>query len=181
MTYTCTVCSGTKTEVIKALGHNYVDGICSICGDKENPDASGLTAGNYVIAALVDGKYYAMSNAFGKKVKGAEIAVTDGKVAAADAEGYVITLGTVAEGYTIYGATGYLSHASSTNFGTVAEAYVWNIAVGEDGQCVVTASGDANRGIVYRTGEYNQFGAYAVSNIEKIPNEYYKVVFLPIG
>ena len=34
-TYTCTVCGETKTEDIPALGHNYVDGVCTRCGEKE--------------------------------------------------------------------------------------------------------------------------------------------------
>ena len=34
MLYTCTQCGETKTEAIPALGHKYVDGICSVCGDK---------------------------------------------------------------------------------------------------------------------------------------------------
>ena len=32
MTYLCTLCSESKTEVITASGHNYVDGKCSVCG-----------------------------------------------------------------------------------------------------------------------------------------------------
>ena len=34
-TYTCTVCGETKVEDIPALGHNYVDGVCTRCGEKE--------------------------------------------------------------------------------------------------------------------------------------------------
>ena len=37
-TYTCTNCGNTKTETIAALGHNYVSGTCSRCGDEENKD-----------------------------------------------------------------------------------------------------------------------------------------------
>ena len=43
MTYTCTCGEGTYTEVIKATGHNYVDGTCSLCGEKD-PNAGGSTA-----------------------------------------------------------------------------------------------------------------------------------------
>ncbi|MBQ6431164.1 MAG: 5'-nucleotidase C-terminal domain-containing protein, partial [Oscillospiraceae bacterium] len=32
--YTCTQCGETKTEVIPALGHNYVDGVCTVCHEK---------------------------------------------------------------------------------------------------------------------------------------------------
>ena len=32
---TCSVCGDVKTETVKALGHNYVDGICSVCGEAQ--------------------------------------------------------------------------------------------------------------------------------------------------
>ena len=35
MTYTCSLCGETKTEVIPMTAHNYVDGVCSVCGAKE--------------------------------------------------------------------------------------------------------------------------------------------------
>lgn len=31
-TYTCKLCGHSYTEVIPALGHNYVDGVCTVCG-----------------------------------------------------------------------------------------------------------------------------------------------------
>ena len=31
---TCSVCGDVKTETVTALGHNYVDGICSVCGEE---------------------------------------------------------------------------------------------------------------------------------------------------
>ena len=34
-TYTCRKCSETKTEVITATGHKYLDGVCYNCGEKE--------------------------------------------------------------------------------------------------------------------------------------------------
>ena len=34
-TLTCTVCGDTSTETIPALGHNYVDGVCSVCGAEQ--------------------------------------------------------------------------------------------------------------------------------------------------
>ncbi|MBQ7415437.1 MAG: starch-binding protein, partial [Oscillospiraceae bacterium] len=37
-TYTCSNCGNTKTETISALGHNYVNGTCSRCGDSESKD-----------------------------------------------------------------------------------------------------------------------------------------------
>lgn len=35
ITYTCTSCEEKKIEVIKATGHDYHNGICSKCGDKQ--------------------------------------------------------------------------------------------------------------------------------------------------
>ena len=32
---TCSVCGDVKTETVNALGHNYVDGICSVCGEAQ--------------------------------------------------------------------------------------------------------------------------------------------------
>ena len=33
--FTCKNCDATKTESIKALGHSYADGKCSVCGEKQ--------------------------------------------------------------------------------------------------------------------------------------------------
>ena len=35
VTFTCSICSATKIESVTALGHNYVNGICTRCGEKE--------------------------------------------------------------------------------------------------------------------------------------------------
>ena len=32
---TCSACGDVKTETIAALGHNYVDGVCSVCGEAQ--------------------------------------------------------------------------------------------------------------------------------------------------
>ena len=39
-TYTCTVCGDSFTEAIPALGHRYVNGVCTVCGaaDPTKPD-----------------------------------------------------------------------------------------------------------------------------------------------
>ncbi|MBQ3356724.1 MAG: hypothetical protein IJG45_06385, partial [Oscillospiraceae bacterium] len=63
MTYTCSVCNHTKTEVIPATGvHTYVEGVCSVCGaiDPNSVDYSG----NYYIATKrsESGNYWWMTN-----------------------------------------------------------------------------------------------------------------------
>ena len=34
MTYTCLACDETRTEIIPATGHNFVDDVCLVCGEK---------------------------------------------------------------------------------------------------------------------------------------------------
>ena len=60
MTYTCTLCGETKTETIPMIAHNYVDGVCSVCGAKEPDPGPGPgpgpepTPGNeYVLASEI--------------------------------------------------------------------------------------------------------------------------------
>ena len=47
MTYTCTMCSDTKTEVIPATGHSYKDGKCTVCGAADPNANSGGNTGNH--------------------------------------------------------------------------------------------------------------------------------------
>ena len=62
MTYTCTVCGGTKTEPIAALGHDYewkvtlaptkesegtLTGVCSVCKDEQSITLPALNAEDY--------------------------------------------------------------------------------------------------------------------------------------
>ena len=63
MTYTC-ACGKTWTEVIPATGHNYVGGVCSVCGDELPAGISytlinidNVPAGDYVIASTRKSTY----------------------------------------------------------------------------------------------------------------------------
>ena len=138
-------------------------------------------SGSYVIAALVEGVYYAMSNSFSTKINGTPIAVTNGYVSEADAAGYAVTL-TYSDGkYSIRNDTHYLSYASSTNLGAVTAGYNWTITEGTNGSWRIIAETDNARGVVFRAKTYNQFGGYAVSNAKAGSTEYYDVEILPIG
>ncbi|MGM9651263.1 MAG: hypothetical protein ACI3VX_04910, partial [Faecousia sp.] len=83
-TYTCTVCSETKTEAIAATGHNYVDGTCSVCGEAEptsndyvKTDVSAITAEHKVIITMTDGTtVWALSSANGTSAAPAAVVVT---------------------------------------------------------------------------------------------------------
>ena len=150
----------------------------------EPTEPGALAAGKYVVAAKVGDTYYAMTNTFGKKIKGAVITVADGKVSAEDAAAYVIELAQTAEGWTIKGAEGYLKYDSSTNLGTSEEAYTWVIEEGLNGSWKI-GTADAKRAVLFRSAdskgnEYYQFGAYAQSNIKEGGQEYFCVEFLPV-
>ena len=138
-------------------------------------------SGSYVIAAYVEGVYYAMSSSFSGKINGTPIAVTDGYVAEADAAGYTVTLTYSGGSYTIRNDTHYLSYSSSTNLGATTTAYTWTISEGVNGSWRITASTADTRGVVFRAKTYNQFGAYALSNAKEGATEYFDVEILPVG
>ncbi|MBQ3355881.1 MAG: endonuclease, partial [Oscillospiraceae bacterium] len=71
MTYTCTLCGRTKTESIPAAGHNFVGGVCTVCGASQGAVyalANTLNTGDEVILynagnskavpATMKGSYY---------------------------------------------------------------------------------------------------------------------------
>ena len=138
-------------------------------------------SGSYVIAALVDGVYYAMGNSFAAKISGTPIAVTNGYVAEADAEGYAVQL-TYSNGtYTIQNDTHYLIYSSSTNLGASTTGYNWIISEGVNGAWRICSEATATRGVVFRANGYDQFGGYAVSNAKAGSAEYFDVEILPVG
>ena len=52
ITYTCTLCGATKTEVVPAVAHNYVDGACAVCGK-----ALPVTIADYPVQDGLQGLY----------------------------------------------------------------------------------------------------------------------------
>ncbi len=142
------------------------------------PDPNEPVGKKCVIAAKVGEDYYAMSNTFAGKITGTPITVADGRVAGEDAGAYVITLSEVDGGYTIYSKGNYLTYKSNTNLGTSADPYVWVLSAGINGSSRLTSGADNKRGLVFRAGTYNQFGAYALSNVEAGSTEYFDVEIL---
>ena len=139
--------------------------------------------GSYVIAANVNGTYYAMADIFGSKIGTAVVTVTDGTVSEADAEGFTVTLTNTADGYTISNGDAYLAYNSSTNFksvDTLESAAYWNITDGVKGTYRIANAATPTRGVVFRASTYNQFGAYAVSNVTENGTEYYDVELLTV-
>ena len=138
-------------------------------------------SGKYVIAAYVDGVYYAMSNSFSSKILGAELTVTNGMVSEEDATDFALNLTYVNGKYTISNDTHYLTYASSTNLGASTSEYLWNITEGTNGSWRITSDVTATRGVIFRAKTYLQFGAYAVSNASATGTEYFDVELLPVG
>lgn len=180
-THTVTCSRGDLEEIAECT---YLDGFCEFCGyaqPSEEPEG-GLKDGRYVIAANVDGVYYAMPNIFASKMDGTKISVTDGKVTEEDAEGYVIELKATDSGWTISDGKGnYLKYNSSTNLASTTTAYVWNITEGTNGTWRVASTATPSRGLVYRAGSTNKFGGYAFSNVTSGSTEYFDIELLPVG
>lgn len=153
--------------------------------EEEEPEVSTeITTGEYVLAANVNGTYYAMGNTFSSKINGTEITVTDGKVAAADAEGFKVTLTKTDNGYTISNGTKYLSYASSANLNGITGTYYWQLAEGVKGTHRLIASSTLGttsiRALIFRTKTYYYFGAYAVGLAKEGQEEYFDIEILPI-
>ncbi|MBE6984248.1 MAG: hypothetical protein E7434_01300 [Ruminococcaceae bacterium] len=138
--------------------------------------------GQYVIAANVDGTYYAMSTTFGAKVTGTAITVTDGTVAQEDAAAYAVTITAVGSYYTIQSGSSYLSYVSSTNLGSSTTAYNWALIEGVNGTYRAVASTDNTRGLIFqKTTEYTRFGGYSLSNVTAGAIGYFDIEILPIA
>ena len=208
-TVTCKTCGAVvSTTTIPALGHSYKytsngngthkvtcarctysstancsfsNNVCNYCGytNASSGNTSTGATGQFVIAAKVGSTYYAMSNSFASKISAAPITVTNGQVAAADAQGYVVNLTENGNYYTIDNGSKYLKYSSSTNFTTSSTAYNWQVIAGTHGTYRIVASSSTSRGIIYSTSA-GKFGAYAVSNATASSSIYYDVEILPV-
>jgi len=126
MTYTCTVegCGDSYTEEIAALGHNYVDGVCTNCLE-EQPEQSGwmlvksveeLKAGDNVVIVAKDSAV-AMSTTQNSNNRGQASVTKDGESVTFGDDVQVLTLqaGTTADTWAFNTDSGYLYAASSSN------------------------------------------------------------------
>ncbi len=135
---------------------------------------SDITTGQYVIAAKVNGTYYAMSNVFASKINGTSVTVTENAISESDAVDYVVTITKNGTSFSISSGTKYLKYNSGTNLGTQTDAYNWTITEGTNGTFRAT-SGTSGRGILYRAGNYNQFGGYSLGNATSTSTEYFDI------
>ncbi len=177
---TCTRCSYSSSASC-----TYSSNVCKYCGytnsssDSGSTTTSGITSGQYVIAAKVGSSYYAMSNTFASKITGTKLTISNGEVTT-DVSGMVVNITKNGSYYTIDNGTKYLKYSSSTNFTTSSTAYNWNITTGVNGTYRITASSSSSRGIIFSTSA-GKFGAYAVSNATATSSIYYDVELLPVS
>ncbi len=187
LTYTCADCGHSYTELLPMLGHEYVDGYCTLCG-KERPYAVDFTIGSsgvYVLAANVNGVYYAMPNSYtatSGKLSGVQIDGSQGFIEEELAADFALTLTYDAETgkYTIFNGTYYLRYPSSTNLGGITSPYYWTIEPGVNGSWKLISQ-TSSRGLVYRASGYNCFGGYYRPNVTSGGREYFDIEILPVG
>ena len=144
-------------------------------------EALTIEDGQYVVAGKVGDVYYAMYGAnqtTAATIASKEITVTDGKVAAADAAGYVWTVAAAEGGYTFFNGEHYLlaSSSSGTSLKTQAEPVVWALGeTGDNGYIFISPKAD-NRYLMFNgDNSTNKFGAYAQTNYA---NENYSGIYL---
>ena len=155
-----------------------------------SPFALG-SSGQYVLAALVDGNYYAIPNNFtltSGKIYGTEIEVTDGVVTDSSTSSYIVNLTYDGSAYyTIDNGTYYLAYAgSSTNFGdSITEAYNWTIAEGTTGSWrICETTNETPRALSYYnyTSGTPRFGVYSTSSTNFYEGGYYyDMEILPVA
>lgn len=137
-------------------------------------DVASVTTGEYIIAAHVGSKYYALSNTFATQISGTEVTVSNNKISESDGDDYVVTITVNASGnISIFNGSKYLNCAASgTNFSVGDAASYHSIATATYGTFQIKHL-SAARAIIYRTSTYNRFGNYSTSGVNG--TEYYDV------
>ncbi len=185
--YTCITCNYSYTSTLPPLGHNYVSGLCTHCGLEEpiaeefEPGQSGI----FVIAAKVNGKYYALPNRYtttSAKYSPIEIEIPYGYVEVEDAENIALELiYDSSEGkYLIYNGTYFLRYPSATNLGGTYSNYYWTVEAGKNGSWRFVSE-TTTRGLVYRAGGYQTWGAYHLPNVFAGGKEYFDLEIIPVA
>ena len=182
-------CTFTTSVVAPSYeSEGYTRHTCTFCAYYYDTDViPSLTPinGQFVIAAKVGNIYYALPSPFSTgRINGSEITVVDGKVSKTIATDYTVTIETI-DGYcTIMDSNSdYLGHGSTTNLSvddSVDDSSKWIISTNEatNGTYRIRNFGDAQRALIFRAGDYNVFGAYAISNVNG--TEYYDMELLGI-
>ena len=184
--YTCLECGHIYEEVQTHTGHNFVNDICANCGvDKPPfvPFAYGQS-GTFVLAAKINGEYYALPNTdvnASQKLKAIMVDGSYGYVDSKEAQDVALELiyNEDKDTYYIFNGTYYLYYPSSTNIGGQTTPYAWTLKAGINGSWAFVAQ-QISRHISYRTNGFNYFGCYYDVNISSGSKEYFHLEILPV-
>ena len=162
MTYTCTCGEGTYTEVIKATGHNYVDGSCTVCSEKDPSvgtptweKATSLSVGDTIVIVCE-----------GKKMELTSVASygTGTSYSGIPQATYTLTVveGSTSGTYAFKDSNGkYLSWSSGNSLtlsGTLNANSSWNVSF-SNGNAVITNAKDSSRKLQWNASS-PRFAAY---------------------
>ena len=170
-TYECSVCGDSYSEEIPMKPHNYVDGVCDICGAKAIAcapitSADQLVSGEYIL--VVSSGYAPTTYSDGWVLSGLPT-IADGNIV--DGTGLLWTLTVDGSTVTIKDANGvYISPKGSATNGIKEGEYAWTWAFADG---VFTFAGDQ----VYlasnaTAGNDNKFRAYKATTISGQPSNY---------
>ena len=179
----------TYTKALNIAGKNFAFNqggvsrftVSITAANKDEAVDMTIEDGQYVIAGKYEDKYYALPSA-NKTTAGTidyyEITVTDGKVAAADAAGYVWTVAAADGGYTFFNGEQYLTGTgNNTSLKTEETAAVWALDDSVDYGYKFISPKEATRYLSFRYGgDTKKFGTYKNYG----DGEYFGVHLLPI-
>ncbi len=179
----CNDCGKTIDNIpILATGHDYVDGACSVCGEKEPQeityklvtDVADLMVGDKIIVVgknTTENKTYALNKTQNTNNRGqVEITVDSNTVKAMENDENIeqieIEAGSVAGTFAFKTDEGYLYAASSDkNYlksqNTLSDNGSWNVEIAESGVATVKAQGDETHNWLRYNQSSDVFACYA--------------------
>lgn len=183
ITVTCDDCEQViGTEEIPALGHNYVDGVCSVCGDTNSSgdssdgtsgyvlvtNASMLTVGDKIIIVAKD-YAYALSTTQNGNNRGQEsVNKNENSIDEISDSVQVLELqnGKTDGTFAFYTGSGYLYAASSSNNylrteTTLSDNSSWGITISASGVATITAQGTNTRNLLKYNNTSSIFSCYS--------------------
>lgn len=188
LTYTVAANSGEAREGSITLEGGSVEVKITVSQDAVVSGSSKLyrkvntiTSGKkYIITGGGLNKALVPASISGKKLASADVTITEnGIVSTSTIDKYAVTISasgsTYAISYTIDDTLYYLYYSSSTNLSTTTSAKnTWNITTtAQYGSFAITDTTTTDRGLLFRSNDYNQFGGYKTSNLNG--TEYYYV------
>ncbi len=180
-THTCSICKDYyKDTETDAIGHNYVDGVCSACGHEQGSateawtlvtDVTTLVAGDKIII-VASGSDVALSTNQKSNNRGAVEVVKSGNIVTFDETGehvvQVLTLeaGKTAGTFAFNTGSGYLYAASSSKNYLKTEASLsdnssWTIEIDSNGVVTIKAQGTSTRNWLRYNSSDNLFSCYS--------------------